>query len=129
MVFRNMPQLFTMDTAIPKIEQFYPHPFQIEAKGGIGLLNSSGWHDSFDYEEDKIDQIAESYSLDEKIEYFTLTRKVEEAIKYFESLSEDQVSCNQIEKAKFISLIFLYIDAENSRTRSCPFFLDWPMWI
>ena len=92
MVFRNMPQLFHMDTAIPKIESLYPHPFQIELKGGIRKLNKIGWIDDMFYDGDRIDMIAKSFSLNEKIEYFVLTQKVEEAVQFYEKLSSKKVS-------------------------------------
>ena len=91
MVFRNMPQLFHMDTAIPRVEAFYPHPIQIEMKGGIEKLNQMGWSDDMVYEGDKIDRIAAGYSLDEKIEYFVFTQKVEEAVEFYNALSDEQV--------------------------------------
>ncbi len=91
MVFRNMPQLFHMDTAIPKVHQFYPHIFQIEVKGGLEPMHRMGWPDDIRFEGDKLDVIAGGCSVDEKIHYFVLTQKVEEAIQFYNSLSDDQV--------------------------------------
>ncbi|XP_063719435.1 small ribosomal subunit protein mS39-like isoform X3 [Symsagittifera roscoffensis] len=117
MVFRNMPQLFHMDTAIPRVEAFYPHPIQIEMKGGIEKLNQMGWSDDMVYEGDKIDRIAAGYSLDEKIEYFVFTQKVEEAVEFYNALSDEQkLALSDRSKSQLFALLAYFGNVDRKPT-------------